>query len=276
MLDRYRDFKTLEITQDGRLLSVMLNRPESLNAVGGGMHEELEDLFMVIRRDQTVGAVLLTGSGRAFSSGGDVKGMARTSSGGEERGDERSPAQSVGQMLIGAKTLVANLLDIEQPIVCAVHGYAMGLGATIALCSDVVIAAEDAIIADTHVNIGLVAGDGGAVIWPLLLPINTAKYYLMTGARITGKDAERLGLVLKAVPADELAGEARRIAEELANGPTLAIRWTKTSVNKILRERLNLLFDTSLVLEGATLLSEDHREATAAFVERRRPTYLGR
>jgi len=270
MLDKYKEFSTLEVQQDGRLLIVTLNRPESLNAVGGGMHEHLEDLWALVRRDSSVGAVLLRGAGRAFCAGGDVKGMAATAT------TERSVPGSTANMLIGAKTLISNMLEVEQPIVAAVHGYAMGLGATIALCSDVVIAAEDAVLADTHVSIGLVAGDGGAVIWPLLLPINTAKYYLMTGDRITGKDAERLGLVVRAVPADQLQAEAEAVARRLANGPSMAIRFTKTSVNKVLRERVNLLLDTSLILEAATMYSEDHREATSAFVEKRDPAYTGR
>jgi enoyl-CoA hydratase len=143
------------------------------------------------------------------------------------------------------------------------------------MCSDVVIAAEDAVLADTHVKIGMVAGDGGTVIWPLLLPINTAKYYLMTGDRLTGKDAERLGLVVKAVPAEALQPEARAIAQRLADGP-VAVRFTKMAVNKILRERVNLLFDTSLLLEAASMFSDDHREATAAFTEKRTPTFTGR
>ena len=270
MLDKYKEFSTLEVQQDGRLLIVTLNRPESLNAVGGGMHEHLEDLWALVRRDSSVGAVLLRGAGRAFCAGGDVKGMAATAT------TERSVPGSTANMLIGAKTLISNMLEVEQPIVAAVHGYAMGLGATIALCSDVVIAAEDAVLADTHVSIGLVAGDGGAVIWSLLLPINTAKYYLMTGDRITGKDAERLGLVVRAVPADQLQAEAEAVARRLANGPSMAIRFTKTSVNKVLRERVNLLLDTSLILEAATMYSEDHREATSAFVEKRDPAYTGR
>lgn len=272
---KYAEYKTLQISQEDRLLTVSLNRPDSLNAVGGGMHEELEQLWDVIRRDKSVGAVFLRGNGRAFCSGGDVKGMAQSASSGSA--DGRASAASVAAgMLVSAKSLIANMLEVEVPIVCAVHGYAMGLGATIALCSDVVIAADDAVIADTHVNIGLVAGDGGALIWPLLLPVNTAKYYLMTGERITGARAAEIGLVVKSVPKEQLDDEARAVAERLAGGPTVAIRFTKTAVNKILRERLNLLFDTSLLLEAASMFSADHAEATSAFVEKRDPKYTGR
>ncbi|MFF5289562.1 enoyl-CoA hydratase/isomerase family protein [Paractinoplanes globisporus] len=272
MRAEYPEFQTLVVEQQDRLLTVTMNRPESLNAVGGGMHEELEEFFHRVRFDNSVGAILLRGAGRAFSSGGDVKGMAATAQGGAEP----NLGERAGGMLQGAKNIIASMLDVEQPIVSAVQGYAMGLGATLALCADVCIAAEDAILADTHVSIGLVAGDGGALIWPMLLPINTAKYYLMTGERITGKEAERLGLVLRAVPKENLAEESLAVAWKLANGPSLAIRWTKTSVNKILRERLNLLLDTSLLLEFSSMLTADHKEATAAFVERREPKFTGR
>jgi enoyl-CoA hydratase len=266
------DYKTLLLEQKGRLLRVTLNRPEVMNAVGGGMHEELEDFFYQVRDDTSVGAILLTGAGeKAFCAGGDVKGMDATNN-----AEDMGNARRVGKLLGKAKRLITNMLEVEQPIVCAVRGYAMGLGATIALCSDIVFAADDAVFADTHVNVGLVAGDGGTLIWPLLLPLNTAKYYLLTGERITGKDAVTLGLAVKSFPAQELDAAASELAERLANGPVLATRWTKTAVNKILRDRVNLLFDTSLLLEGATFISEDHREATRAFVERRPPVFEGR
>jgi enoyl-CoA hydratase len=273
MLEEFRAFKTLVVQQDGRLLRVMLNRPESLNAVGGeGIHHELAEFFYLARHDSSIGAILLTGAGRAFCAGGDIKGMAEYASTEQETSD----AERSGRLLGGSKTLVMNMLESDRPVVCAVQGYAMGIGATIALCSDVVIAAEDAIIADNHVHIGVVPGDGGTLLWPLLLPLGVAKYYLMTGDRLTGAEAARMGLILKAVPADELMSAAEEIAMRLANGPTLAIRWTKTAVNKVLLERANLLFDVSLALSGATYMGDDHREATKAWVERRPVEFRGR
>lgn len=265
------EYESLLVERDDRLLTVTLNRPDSLNAVSGEMHAELEDLFRSVSDDADVGAIFLRGAGRAFCAGGDVKSMAG-SSGGES---ERTPFDLASSFLLTGKRIVTSLLEVQQPIVSAVQGYAFGIGATIALCCDVVVAAEDAVFADTHVAVGLVAGDGGALMWPLLLPINTAKYYLMTGDRITGADAERLGLVVKSVPAGVLDDTAREIAARLAAGPTLAIKWTKMAVNKAIRERANLMFDTSLLLEGLTRLSEDHLEATSAFVEKRPPDFRG-
>jgi enoyl-CoA hydratase len=265
----YSKFQTLDVRLDERLLRVVLNRPDSLNAVDSIMHEELEELWTIVRFDDSVGCVLLTGSGRSFCVGADFKSL-------EPRARAESQARRVGLPLLSAKQLISNMLDVEQPIVAAVQGHAIGVGATIALCSDVVIATDDAVFADTHVALGLVAGDGGCVVWPSLLPMSAAKYYLLTGDGLKGDEAARLGLVLRSVPADELHGAAEETATRLAKGASLAIRWTKYSVNKILRERLNLLIDTSLVLEGATLLSEDHAEAILAFSERRSPRFSGR
>jgi len=152
----------------------------------------------------------------------------------------------------------------------------MGLGATLALFSDVVIAAEDAQFADTHVNVGLVAGDGGAVIWPLLMPFSQAKYYLMTGERISGTEAERLGMVLRAVPAEELQDAARSVAANIAAGAPQAVRGTKATANLILRERMDLVLEHGLLLEGATFVSDDHLEASKAFVEKREPIFRDR
>jgi enoyl-CoA hydratase len=267
-----RAFETLLVEQEGRLLTVTLNRPDSLNSVDAVMHAELEDLFLRVNDDASVGAILLRGSGRAFCAGGDVKGMADSA----DAESERTPYDLVSSFLLTGKRIVTRLLEVEQPIVSAVHGYAFGIGATLALCCDVVVAADDAVFADTHVGIGLVAGDGGTLMWPLLMPLNTAKFYLMTGDRITGADAERIGLVVKSVPAEELDQTAHDIAARLAAGPTLAIKFTKMAVNKVIRERANLVFETSLLLEGLTRLSDDHQEATKSFVEKRKPEYRGR
>src|SRR5215471_8712621 len=269
MSERYANFKALDVQQEGRLLRVVLNRPESLNSIFGDIQEELISIWPLIRRDESVGAVLLTGAGRSFSAGGDIKAMA------ERAANPFNGAQFIGGLMQRVKALLTGILDVEQPIVCAVQGHAMGLGATLALCADVTIAAEDAVIADSHVAIGLVPGDGGTLIWPLLLPINQAKYYLMTGERISGVQAAEMGMILKAVPADELAAAAEEVALKLANGPTLAVRWTKYSINQLLRDRVHSLLDISVLLEGASYLSDDHRNATAAFVERKPATYIG-
>ena len=263
-------FETLLVSQEGRLLTVSFNRPDRLNAVGGGLHQEFTEVLTRAGRDDSVGAILLRGEGRAFCVGGDVKDFDERASGAEPP----PPAHTVLHTMNAAE-LLESILGVPQPIVAAVHGYAMGLGATIALFCDVVVAAEDARFADTHVSVGLVAGDGGAVMWPLIMPFGAAKWYLMTGEPISGVEAARLGMVLKAVPADRLLDEATRLAQRLAEGAPLAVQGTKQTLNRILRDRMSLVMDTGLLLEGATFISDDHREAAAAFVAKRKPKFRG-
>jgi enoyl-CoA hydratase len=272
----YSRMQHLEVVQEGRLLSVSLNRPDSLNAINAALHRELEDIWPMISVDESVGAVLLRGNGRSFCAGGDVKVMADAASG---SGPDTGMSDAVGRtttLLDMPRRLIENQLALRQPLVCAVHGYAMGLGASMALCADIVIAAEDAAFGDAHVTIGLVPADGGTLMWPLLLPLNTAKYYLMTGERMSGAEAHRLGLVQRVVTAGELDAAAAALARQLADGPTLALALTKSVLNKVVRERANLMLDTSLLMEAVTMSSSDHAEASRSFTERRPPQYTGR
>ena len=176
----------------------------------------------------------------------------------------------------GARRLINNLLGVEQPLIAAVNGDAVGLGATVALFCDVIYMAETARIGDPHVRVGLVAGDGGAVIWPLLVGPARAKEMLLTGDLLSAKDAERMGLVNRVVPADQLMPTAMALAARLAKGPTKALRWTKLAVNKWLREQVNLVLDTSLGLEWVSMGLQDHQEAVRAFLEKREPRYTGK
>jgi enoyl-CoA hydratase len=265
----YAQFDKVLVEREERLLIATLNRPHVLNAVGDGLHEELEELFGLVGSDDSVSAMLLMAAGRSFCAGADMKELDSPGQNGTH------PVARVDTMMGMTRRLVTNMLSIDKPIVAAVQGYALGMGATLALFCDIVFAAEDAVFADNHVTVGLVAGDGGAVIWPLLLPINTAKYYLLTGDRIDGVEAARLGLVHKAVPGERLVEEAKALARRLAHGAPLAVRGTKRALNKILQDRVDLLLEGGLTAEGITFLSDDHKEAAAAFVDKRAPVFLG-
>lgn len=265
----YSHYQRLLVDVTDRLATVTLNRPEQRNAIDYVMHRELARIWVDLAEDTEVYAVLLTGAGPAFSVGGNVRGMlARPGGDVAAEGEMFEPGS--------ARRIVYNLLDLDKPVVCALHGHAIGLGATIALLSDVTVAATTAKIADTHVKVGLVAGDGGAALWPLLVGPSRAKELLMRGLLLDGTEAERIGLVNHAVPAEEVLDTARAIARELADGPTWAIRWTKLSVNKWLKQQVNLIFDTSMALEMATFHTDDHREAVQAFLDKRRPEFTGR
>ena len=241
-----------------------LNRPEKLNAVDGRLHYELTTLWPDANADAEVKVVVVTGAGRAFCAGGDFSGDRKPGPGGPDA------------MMREARLIVDNLLDCEKPVVSAVRGYAMGLGATIALLSDVVVAGRGTTFADTHVKMGIGAGDGGQVIWPLLMGVNRAKYYLMTGDRLAAEEAHDLGLVNFLVEEDDVLEKAIEIADRLAAGPSLAISASKVPINKYIKMVSNLVLPLSLNLEEASMRSEDATEARLAFQEKRAPRFVGR
>ena len=262
-------YETLLVDQDQSVLTITLNRPERLNAVDEVMHRELEAVFGEVGIDPSVSAVLLTGAGRGFCSGGDVRAM-------DERGGAIALQQRpLGAISQGGRRIIHNMLWVEQPIICALNGVAAGLGATIALFCDIIYASDKARIGDTHVKAGLVAGDGGAVIWPLLIGVAKAKELLMTGDIIDAVEAERIGLINKVVPHDKLMEVAMDLAQRLANGPALAIRGTKHVINKKIWSDLNLALDLGLAIEERSSRHPDHSEAARSFVEKRTPEYKG-
>jgi enoyl-CoA hydratase len=241
--------------------------------VNSRLHHELEHVWIDLAGDEDVNAIILTGAGRAFCAGGDVKGMsAGTLMSGGDANKSRFDRGPIGA--VNGRRLVENMLDVEQPIIGAINGDAVGLGATIALLCDITVVSEKARFADTHVKVGVVAGDGGALIWPLLIGPNRAKEFLMRGNFINGAEAGRIGMVNYAVAPDQVLAKARELAQELADGPTLAIRWSKLAVNKWLKDQANLIMDTGLAYEMMTFKTEDHKEAAQAFVEKRKPNFV--
>jgi enoyl-CoA hydratase len=156
------------------------------------------------------------------------------------------------------------------------NGDAIGLGATIALFCDVIIADDKARIADPHVKVGLVAGDGGAAIWPQLIGFARAKEFLMTGEMVRAPEAARMGLINHAVPAAELDEKVQQLANKLAKGATLAIRWTKRAANIQLRDVVTRVLDASVAYEAMSQRTADHAEAVSAFNEKRRPQFKGK
>jgi enoyl-CoA hydratase len=268
----YGEYEFLNVEVADRIATITINRPDRLNAVHNALHHELEQIWIDVRADQDVNAIILTGAGRAFCAGGDVKGMAEGTLSGaapkKGKGRGRGPiAASNGRRVI------ENMLDVEQPIIGAINGDAIGLGATLALLCDITVASEKARFADTHVKVGIVAGDGGAVIWPLLVGPHRAKEFLMRGNFISGAEAGRIGMVNYAVGPEEVMSKARELARELADGPTWAIRWSKLAVNKWLKQQANLILDASLAYEMMTFNTKDHQEAVKAFVEKRKPNF---
>lgn len=261
----FAGYSTLKFERRGRVIQVTIDRAETLNAVDAAMHEDLARVFYELDEDPDSDIVVLTGAGRAFCAGGDAQWM-------QAMMDEPAKFRGIAPQ---AKRIVFGLLELEKPIICRLNGAAAGLGATIALMCDIVIAADTASIGDPHVRMGFVAGDGGAVIWPQLIGFARAKELLMTGEMLGAERAAALGLVNHVVPADELDARVEQMATRLASGARWAIRWTKTVANIPLRKLAHDLMDASVAYEMLSNLTEDHREAVAAFRAKRRPRFTG-
>jgi enoyl-CoA hydratase len=270
----YNEYEHIKIEIKDRIATVSLNRPDALNAVTTRMHHELENVWIDLASDRDVNAIVLTGAGRAFCVGADLRGV---DAGELTKGQhKRHRFDRGGVQASNGRRIVENMLDVEQPIIGAINGDAIGLGATLALLCDIIVVSEKARFADTHVKIGVVAGDGGAVIWPLLIGPHRAKEFLMRGHTITGAEAGRIGMVNYAVAPEEVMTKANQLAQELADGPTWAIRWSKLAVNKWLKEQANLIMDTGLAYEMMTMKTKDHKEAVKAFLEKRKPDFVRR
>ncbi len=270
MTKDYSTYKCLKIEVEDGVAIATFNRPEVMNALNqDGLNEVHKRLFQDLNKDEEVKAIILTGAGRAFCAGADIKMFASWTA--AEQAGKKPRVSGLSEGL----ELLEQMLDIDKPIIAAVNGPAIGLGATIALFCDIVIAAETARFGDTHISVGIVAGDGGTVMWPLLVGPAKAKELLMTGRIIDAKEADRIGLVNEVVPLKDLMPKALKLAKQLAQGPTLAIGWTKRSINTKIKQDVNLLINASLAYERLSFFTEDHNEATQAFIQKRQPKFKG-
>jgi enoyl-CoA hydratase len=257
------DYRQLTLSRrDNGVLLITIDRPEKYNAADEEMHAELAHIWRDVSSDKETRVAVITGAGKAFSAGGDLA-MVERMAGDYER---------VSHMLTEVSDLVYNMINCDKPIVSAVNGVAVGAGAVAALLADIAIVAEDARIGDGHVKLGVAAGDHAAIIWPLLAGMAKAKYYLMTGEMVTGADAERIGLVAKALPREQVLDEALRIADALGAGAQQAIRLTKRSLNNWLRQA-GPVFDQSAAYEMLTFLGPDVVEGYTALREKRPPRF---
>lgn len=266
----YSQYNYLKVEKrPDRIAVVTIDRPEVKNAINFEVHQQLEYIWPDLQRDDDIDIIVLTGSGDAFAAGGDIARMAKRA------GTEEGVIFSL-QVIAAGRRIFANMLEVQKPIIAAVHGDAIGLGATLALFCDMIVMSQTARIGDPHVRIGLVAGDGGAVIWPALLGPARAKEFLMRGALLTGAEALQMGLVNYSLSTEEVMPKVMALAEELAKLPTFAVRLTKSAVNIHVRQQFNLVMDASIGFEALSMHSHDFAEGTRAFVEKRRPVFKGR
>ena len=259
-LEGYRSL-SFERPREGILL-VLLDRPEQLNATDAVMHAELARVWRDIADDTSSRAVVLAGRGRAFCAGGDLDLIA------EQVGNFDLVVQTMEEVT----AIVRGILDCPKPIVSAVHGTAYGAGLALALLADISVVAEDAKLSDGHVRVGLAAGDHAVLLWPLLCGMAKAKYHLLTGAPLDGREAERIGLVSRCVPEDQVLPEALDIAERLAHSSPTAVRWTRSTLNHWYRSAMPA-FEASLALEALGFFGPDVADRLAKLSRARdRPT----
>jgi len=263
MTDRFDRYEGMRIERrDHGVLLITLDRPDKLNATDAALHKGLSVIWRDVHEDPDVRVAVITGAGRAFSAGGDLDWIER------QVGDFD---QTIAVMQ-EAGDLVRTMVECDKPIVSAINGVAVGAGLAAALMADISVIATDARFTDGHMRLGVAAGDHAAIIWPLLCGLAKAKYYLLTSDFIDGAEAERIGLVSKAVPADEVLPTALAIAEKLATGPQHAVRFTKRSLNHWIRQALPA-FEHSLALEMLNFLSPDAAEGVAALRAKRPPSF---
>lgn len=244
--------------QDNGVLLITLDNPGKMNATDAQMHLEISTIFRDVDSDPNINAVVVTGAGKAFSAGGELEWIK------EQVGNYTQTMRVMRE----AGEIVRSMIDCDTPIISAINGVAVGAGLAVALMADISIMNEDARITDGHIRLGVAAGDHAVAIWPLLCGMAQAKYYLLTADFIDGKEAARIGLVTKAVPADEVLSTALAVAHKVATGPRDAVRFTKRSLNHWLRQALPN-FEASLAYEMLNFLGPDAQEGLSALIEKR-------
>jgi len=260
--DPYAGYTRLRIEHPGpKILRIIMDNGR-MNSADHAMHSELARIWRDVDQDPEVNAAILTGAGKVFSAGGDF-GMIK---------DLVNDSEARLRGWREARDIAYNLVNCSKPVVTAMRGVAVGAGLVCGLLGDISIATKDCVIVDGHTRLGVAAGDHAAMIWPLLCGLAKAKYYLLLCDRLTGEEAERIGLISLAVDDAELDGKALEIATRLAAGAQGAIRLTKYTLNNWLR-LAGPTFDASLALEFLGFAGDEAKEGLASLMEKREPRF---
>ena len=258
---KYDGLGAIDVERRGPVLWLAMRKDERPN-------DGLTQIFRAVNGDPDVRVVVLTGaSEKVFCVGGGGKGDWAT--------PQERDAYWYGGMQLARDVIIA-ALECEKPIVGRINGHAVGKGCSLALCCDITVMAEEAKIGDTHVKVGLAAGDGGSLLWPYIVGPLLARRYLLTGDLLTGKQAEAIGLVTEAVPRAEIDARTEYWTGRLMEGSPAAITMTKRALSAWVRRQATDHLDMSLGLETLTFMTEDHREGSAALAQARKPEFKGR
>lgn len=250
----------LTVHAEGVIRTVVMNRPDDMNAANPEMLFALTELCRQLSEDREARVVVLTGAGRAFSAGGDFNHLTRTAY-------ELDYAQAT---MDNARRFIRAMIELPMPVIAAVNGPAVGFGATLASLCDIVLVSDKAYIAEPHINVGLVVGDGIAVTWPLYMSLLKAKEFIFTGQRILPRQAVDCGLANRVVSHEQLMSEAQLLAEKLAAQPSGVLKDTKRIMNLYLQQSMATVLDTHLATQLHATQRPEHREIVEGLIAKQK------
>lgn len=259
------DFTEITYNCTNGIATITLNRPESLNALSLSMAREITRAMERARADEDCKVVVITGAGRAFCAGGDIKAMKK----GMTTVEGRNYVMEAGRVILAMR-------DLEKPVIAAVNGYAMGAGFNLALAADLIIAVKEAKFGQVFVQVGLAIDAGGSYFLPRAVGLARAKELVFTGRIIDAEEALSMGLINKVVEKENLEKEVFDLAARLAQGPTQALGLAKMLINNGLQADLETALANEAFAQSICMQTEDHREGLAAFLEKRAPQFTGR
>jgi 2-(1,2-epoxy-1,2-dihydrophenyl)acetyl-CoA isomerase len=263
-------FETLLYEVEEGVATITLNRPEVLNAFNTQMNQDLKLALKKAKEDENVRAIIITGAGRGFCSGADIRSFA------EGVALESFKKMVENEELMDLLISPYDLINVEKPIIAAVNGVAVGFGMNLCINCDIIIASEKASFGEFFVRMGILPDMNGCFILPRIIGIHKAKELIFTGDRIDAKEAERIGLVNKVVPHEELMPTAKALAKKLAENPPLAIGMAKRLIHEGYGELFGEMLKQEIRYQAKLYASEDHKEAALAFLEKRKPVFKGR
>ncbi len=262
------DYEHLLVQQDGGVLTITMNRPEVLNAVSEPMLEGLGEILEEAAQDASVRCIILTGAGRAFGAGADLRGFAA--------GDASGAPRKVSEHLQKYYRIVRAIRNMPKPVIAAVRGVAAGASCNLALACDMRIASEDARFIEAFARIGLIPDAGGGFFLPRLIGYGKALEMAMLADEVSGPEAARLGLANKCVPLAEFEETVQKFAQRLAKGPTRAYGLMKELMNAAVSSDLETTLQLEGELQDQAITTADHREGVTAFLQKRPAEFTGK
>jgi 2-(1,2-epoxy-1,2-dihydrophenyl)acetyl-CoA isomerase len=250
-------FEKIIVEKEEGIAVIRLNRPEAMNALDMEIREELAKAIEDIRIDDNIKVLIITGVGRAFCAGGDITTMK------EIRADQgRERLKKIHRLLL-------NLVSMEKPVIAAVNGYAFGGGCNLALAADIIVASENAKFSQSFVKIGLVPDMGGMYFLPRLVGLAKARELMFLGETVDAKEAERIGMINKVVPREDLEKTAKELARKIVMGPSKSIGMTKTILNKSLHLDFTTLLELEAQAQGICFQTDSHKKSVKEFLQKR-------